>query len=67
VSDTAVSWAFAIAFLAAGPLLTEIGVRATLVIAGGMSVVVAALATWGLRNQWRVPARRAAAAVERPT
>lgn len=67
VSDTAVSWAFAIAFLAAGPLLTEIGVRATLVIAGGMSVVVAVLATWGLRNQWRVPARRGAAAVERPT
>ena len=59
VSDTAVSWAFAIAFLAAGPLLTEIGVRATLVIAGGMSVVVAVLATWALRNQWRVPARRA--------
>jgi MFS family permease len=67
VSDTAVSWAFAIAFVAAGPMLTEIGVRGTLLIAGGAAVVVAGFATIGLRKQLGGPARAPAAAVEGPT
>jgi MFS family permease len=67
VSDTAVSWAFAIAFLAAGPMLTAIGVRETLLIAGGVAVLFAGVATTRLRNQWGMPARAGAAAVERST
>jgi MFS family permease len=57
VSDTAASWAFGISFLCAGPLLSAIGVRQTLVLAGAAGLVVAGLATLGLRDQWRVPAR----------
>jgi MFS family permease len=59
VSDTFVSWAFGISFLTAGPLLSQIGVRETLLIAGAAGLIVAVLATAGLRTQWRVPARRA--------
>jgi MFS family permease len=62
VSDTFVSWAFGLSYVAAGPLLSAIGVRETLVIAGSAAMVVAVLATLGLRNHWRVPARAAAAA-----
>jgi MFS family permease len=75
VSDTVVSWAFGIAFLTAAPLLSGIGVRQTILIAGAGGLVVAVLATYGLRDQWRVPAQRIAssgrsaedAAAEEPT
>lgn len=67
VSDTAVSWAFAIAFVAAGPMLTEIGVRGTLLIAGGAAVVVAGVATMRLRGQRGMPVRADAPAAERST
>jgi hypothetical protein len=52
VSDTVVSWAFGVAFLAAGPLISGVGVRETILIAGGIELVVACLAAFGLRNQW---------------
>jgi len=52
VSDTVVSWAFAIAFLGAGPLLEALGVRETIVIGGGFALLFAAAATFGLRNEW---------------
>jgi MFS family permease len=64
VSDTAASWAFGLAYLCAGPLLSGIGIRETLLLAGSAGVVVGALATFGLRDQWRVPARAPAAAGE---
>jgi MFS family permease len=73
VSDTAVSWAFGISFLAAGPLLEALGIRETLLLAGAAGLVVAGLATLGLRRQWRVMVRpnlsqaQAPAAEEQPT
>jgi MFS family permease len=57
VSDTAVSWAFGVSFLCAGPLLSAIGVRATILLAGGAGIVVAALAAYGLRGHWRTMVR----------
>lgn len=57
VSDTVVSWAFGVSFICAGPMLSAIGVRETLLIAGAAGLVVAALATFGLRDQWRAPFR----------
>jgi MFS family permease len=62
VSDTVAAWAFGISFLCAGPLLSAIGVRQTILIAGAGGLAVAGLATLGLRDQWRVPARVPAAA-----
>jgi MFS family permease len=64
VSDTVVSWAFGISYVVAGPLISAIGVRETLVVAGCSGLIVAVFASLGLRNQWRVPARSAAAAGE---
>jgi MFS family permease len=55
VSDTVVSWAFGIAFLSAGPLLSSLGVRETILTGGGVALVFAALATIGLRDQWTTP------------
>jgi dTMP kinase len=52
VSDTVVSWAFAIAFVSAAPVLEALGVRETLLIGGGVALLFAAAATFGLRNQW---------------
>ena len=57
VSDTVVSWAFAIAFVSAGPLLESLGVRETLLIGGGVALLFAAAATIGLRHEWTVPRR----------
>jgi MFS family permease len=62
VSDTVAAWAFGLSFLCAGPLLSAIGVRQTILIAGAAGLAVAGLATLGLRDQWRVPARVPAAA-----
>lgn len=68
VSDTVVSWAFGLSYVAAGPLLSALGIRETLLIAGGTGLIVASLATLGLRGHWRVSERQgAAAAVEEPT
>lgn len=69
VSDTVVSWAFGVSFLCAGPMLSEIGVRETVLIAGAAAVVVAAFATFGLRNQWRavaVPSGASSSHTEEP-
>jgi MFS family permease len=57
VSDTAVSWAFGISFLTAGPLIDAIGVRETILVAGVAGLVVAGLATLALRRHWRVMVR----------
>jgi MFS family permease len=62
VSDTAVSWAFGIAFLAAGPVLSVVGVRQTLIACGVATLAVAVVATLGLRNEWRASIRSRAAA-----
>jgi MFS family permease len=59
VSDTVVSWAFGISFLCAGPMLSGIGIRETLVIAGGAGLLVAAFATLGLRDQWNAATAQA--------
>jgi MFS family permease len=60
VSDTVVAWAFGIAFLASGLLISAVGVRHTILIAGAAGLLVAGLATLGLRNQWRVRERPSA-------
>jgi MFS family permease len=75
VSDTVVSWAFAIAFLSAGPLLSAFGVRETILIGGAVALVFAGLAAFGLRNQWTAaslqraptPSPEGAAATGEPT
>ena len=61
VSDTVVSWAFGIAFLSAGPVLSALGIRQTILIGGGVALVFAGLAAFGLRNQWTAPEPRAPA------
>ncbi len=69
VSDTFVSWAFGISFLCAGPMLSVIGIRETLLIAGGAGLLVATFATVGLRDQWNaaaVPAPAPRPAAEKP-
>ncbi|HEX3278395.1 MAG TPA: MFS transporter [Thermoleophilaceae bacterium] len=57
VSDTAASWAFGLSYLCAGPLISALGVRETILIAGGAALGVAVLATLGLRSHWRVMVR----------
>jgi len=61
VSDTVVAWAFGVSFAVAGPLISQLGVRATILIAGGAALLVAVFAALGLRQQWRVPAPTTAA------
>jgi MFS family permease len=56
VSDTVVSWAFGISFLCAGPMLSGIGIRENLLIAGAAGLLVAAFAALGLRDQWNAAA-----------
>jgi len=57
VSDTAASWAFGLSYLCAGPLISAIGVRETLLIAGAAAIAIAGLAVLGLRSHWRVMLR----------
>jgi MFS family permease len=57
VSDTAASWAFGLSYLCAGPVLSAIGVRETILIAGAAGIGIAALAVLGLRSHWRVMLR----------
>lgn len=57
VSDTAASWAFGLSYLCAGPLLSAIGVRETILIAGAATIAIAGLAAFGLRRHWRVMVR----------
>jgi MFS family permease len=61
VSDTVVSWAFGIAFVMAGLLVSELGVRETIVASGAAGLIAAVLATIGLRNQWSASRWRAEA------
>jgi len=61
VSDTVVSWAFGIAFVLAGGLISAFGVRETIVASGTVGLIVAVLATLGLRNQWGAARWREAA------
>jgi hypothetical protein len=57
VSDTAASWAFGLSYLCAGPLISALGVRETLLIAGAGATAIAGLAVLGLRSHWRVMLR----------
>ena len=52
VFDTAGSWAFAVAFVSAGAVLSFTGVRAVLLIAGLGSVAIWALSRVALRGLW---------------
>lgn len=52
VTDTLVSWGFGIAFVAAGALVPLLGVRELVIVAGGLSLVVAGWATLALRGHW---------------
>jgi MFS family permease len=53
VSDTAVSWAFGVAFVAAGAVVSLIGVRETILVAGAGGLVAAAISAVALRGQWQ--------------
>jgi MFS family permease len=59
MSDTLVSWAFALAFVGASPILSVISAR-TLILAIGVVGLIAAIATaLSLRGRWGVSARPA--------
>ncbi len=52
VKDAFTAWAFAIAFLAGGGLVTALGPSETIMLAGGLCLVVAGLAALALRGEW---------------
>jgi MFS family permease len=53
VSDAAVSWAFALAFLSAAAIAAALGPRPVVLLAGAGGVVNALAAATGLRSHWR--------------
>lgn len=55
LKDAATSWGFAIAFVSAGALLTLIGTREVIVLAGVLSLAVWLVAAWTLRGPWPTP------------
>jgi MFS family permease len=56
IRDALTAWAFAIAFLVAGALVTEIGPSAVIAIGGGVCIAVYAATALALRNRWTDPA-----------
>jgi MFS family permease len=61
VKDALSSWAFAIAFLAAGALLTVVDVRTLIVMAGATGLLMFVMSAVALREEWPTPALAAAA------
>ena len=55
LADTAGSWAFAIAFVAAGALLAVAGTRTLFLVAGAGGVAIWAASSYGLRSLWNRP------------
>jgi MFS family permease len=55
VSDTVVSWAFGAAFLSAGGVISGVGSRETIILAGAGGLVFWMIALVGLRREWRRP------------
>jgi len=55
VKDALTAWAFAIAFVAGGGIVTALGPSETILIAGGLSFAVAGVTAIALRNEWRDP------------
>lgn len=53
VSDALVSWGFAIAFTTAGGLISLIGTRELILVAGGCGLIVYAFAALALRGHWQ--------------
>jgi MFS family permease len=53
VKDALTAWAFAIAFVAGGGIVSALGPSETILIAGGLGFVVAAVTTFALRDEWR--------------
>ncbi len=52
IKDSMASWAFAIAFLAAGAAISLVGTRALLIVAGGIGIAVWAASAVLLRDTW---------------
>jgi MFS family permease len=52
LADTAGSWAFALAFVAAGALLSVAGTRALFLIAGAGGIAIWAGSAYGMRSLW---------------
>lgn len=57
VKDALTAWAFAIAFLSAGALISATGARGLVVIAGAGGIVAWGVATLALRRPWTATAR----------
>ncbi|MEA2374108.1 MAG: hypothetical protein QOD53_571 [Thermoleophilaceae bacterium] len=55
LADTAGSWAFAIAFVAAGALLAVAGTRTLFLVAGAGGIAIWAASSYGLRSLWNRP------------
>jgi MFS family permease len=57
LADTAGSWAFALAFVAAGALLSVAGTRTLFLVAGAGGILIWAVSAYGLRSLWTHPPR----------
>jgi len=55
IRDALTAWSFALAFVIAGALVTEIGASAVIAIAGGVALLVCAIAAVVLRGSWTDP------------
>jgi MFS family permease len=64
--DALGSWAFAIAFVAAGGLISAIGTRPLLAVSGAGTLAVWAVAAAALRTVWTAPGEPAAQPLARP-
>lgn len=52
VKDALTAWAFAVAFLTGGALVSAIGARDLILLAGGLGVLVYLVSAVALRNEW---------------
>jgi MFS family permease len=52
VKDALTAWAFAFAFLAGGALVSELGARELILLAGAIAFMVFAVSALALRNEW---------------
>jgi len=55
LADAAGSWAFAVAFIGAGALISQLGTRTALIAAGAGAAVIWAAAWFALRTKWTEP------------
>ncbi|HYI99947.1 MAG TPA: MFS transporter [Thermoleophilaceae bacterium] len=55
IKDALTAWAFGVAFVFSGALLTALGPGELILIAGGIGVVISSIAALALRSEWSEP------------